>query len=70
MLKALHNRESPLNLEIAFHKYLEFLEDIRDNDELDYRVKYAKVLLENAENLKELREGTDDINIIIKNEIS
>ncbi len=68
MLQTIQNLETPFKLEISFHKYLEFLENIRDNDEIDFRVSYAKSLLENAAHLKALRDGTNDIDFIYENE--
>ena len=67
-MNAVHNRETPFQLQISFHKYLDFLEHVRDNDEVDYRVNYAKSLLENSQNLKELRDGTEDTSFITENE--
>lgn len=64
MAKLQYNRETPFKLEISFHRYLQFLEHVRDNDDLDYRVKYAKALLDQSENLRELREGTDNISLL------
>ena len=64
MAKLQYNRETPFKLEISFHRYLQFLEHVRDNDDLDYRVKYAKALLDQSENLHELREGTDNISLL------
>ena len=64
MAKLQYNRITPFKLEISFHRYLQFLEHVRDNDDLDYRVKYAKALLDQSENLRELREGTDNISLL------
>lgn len=64
MAKLQYNRETPFKLEISFHRYLQFLEHVRDKDDLDYRVKYAKALLDQSENLRELRDGTDNISLL------
>lgn len=67
-LSTILNRPTPFQLQISFHKYLEFLEHVRDHDAVDYRVNYAKSLLEKSQNLAELRRGTADISFVKENE--
>ncbi|WP_395762739.1 GAF domain-containing protein [Elizabethkingia anophelis] len=64
----LQEKESPFILRIAFHKYIEVLEKIRDQDPESYRSEYARALLEKVDKVPELREGFDDIDVIRNNE--
>ncbi|WP_087137515.1 GAF domain-containing protein [Elizabethkingia meningoseptica] len=62
------DRKSPFILRVAFHKYLEVLEDIRDNDPESYRSEYARAVLEKTDKIPELRDGFENLNIIHENE--
>ncbi|NAW51161.1 GAF domain-containing protein [Elizabethkingia argentiflava] len=61
-------RKSPFILRIAFHKYFEVLENIRDHHPEPYRRDYVRVLLEKADRIPELRTGFEDPEIISKHE--
>ncbi|MFP9098807.1 GAF domain-containing protein [Flavobacterium sp. RHBU_24] len=57
--------KGPFIARIAFHKVLEKLEEIAEND-VDYRADYARALLKHAAASPELRDGIDDITQIEK----
>lgn len=59
---------SPFTTVISFHKVIETLEDIAENDEVSYRVDYAKALLKEVEKLPELRTGITTEEMIYENE--
>ena len=61
------NIKGPLIARISFHKVLEALEQIAEND-VDYRADYAKALLNHAAPFPELRDGIEDISLINKHE--
>lgn len=50
-------QNGPLEINISFHKVIENLEDIAKNDPDDFRVQYAKSLLNFVEKAPELRGG-------------
>lgn len=50
-------QNGPLEINISFHKVIENLEDIAKNDPDDFRVQYAKSLLNFVEKAPELRDG-------------
>lgn len=55
-------------MQISLHKYLNFLQEVRDEDPLSFRAGYAASLLTLAEELGELRHGTFDGDLITKHE--
>lgn len=59
--------KGPLIARISFHKVLEKLEEIAEND-VDYRANYASALLTHAAEFPELREGIEDVTLIDKHE--
>lgn len=61
------NIKGPLIARISFHKVLEALEQIAEND-VDYRADYARALLKHAEPFPELRDGIEDVSLIEKHE--
>lgn len=58
-------KPSPLVPVIAFHKVLETLESIANNED-GYRADYAKALLQHAETFPELRDGITDFSLLEK----
>ncbi|WP_246008762.1 hypothetical protein [Chryseobacterium lactis] len=64
----LYNKDSPFQVYISFKKYLDVLEHIRYNDRLEYRVNYAESLIDRTKNVKELKDGFQDIRLLEKNE--
>lgn len=59
--------KGPLMARISFHKVLEKLEEIAEND-VDYRADYAKALLKHADEIPELRTGIDDVDTLQNHE--
>ncbi|MFL9842890.1 GAF domain-containing protein [Flavobacterium rhizosphaerae] len=66
-MKDTQHKKGPLVARISFHKVLEKLEEIAEND-IDYRADYARALLKHANNFPELREGIDDVETLKKHE--
>ncbi|SHF22638.1 GAF domain-containing protein [Chryseobacterium takakiae] len=64
----LYKKDAPFQVYISFNKYLDVLEHIRYNDRLEYRVNYAKSLLDKTKNFKELRDGFQDVALLEKHE--
>lgn len=64
----LYKKDAPFQVYISFKKYLDVLEHIRYNDRLEYRVNYAKSLLDKTKNFQELREGFQDVSLLEKHE--
>lgn len=64
----LYKKDAPFQVYISFKKYLDVLEHIRYNDRLDYRVNYAKSLIDKTKNFKELRDGFQDISLLEKHD--
>lgn len=60
-------QNSPLEINISFHKVIENLEFIAKNDLDDFRVQYAKSLLHLVEKVPELRDGLKSIDELEKN---
>ena len=60
-------QNSPLEINISFHKVIENLEFIAKNDLDDFRVQYAKSLLHLVEKAPELRDGLKSIDDFEKN---
>ncbi len=60
-------KSSPFIIKISFHKVMEALEDIANND-VDYRSEYARALLKHASETPELREGITDPKLLKKHE--
>jgi len=67
-LANLYKKDAPFQVYISFKKYLDVLEHIRYNDRLDYRVNYAKSLIDKTKNFKELRDGFQDISLLEKHD--
>jgi hypothetical protein len=64
----LYKKDAPFQVYISFKKYLDVLEHIRYNDRLEYRVNYAKSLLDKTKNFQELRDGFQDVSLLKKHE--
>ncbi|WP_374461210.1 GAF domain-containing protein [Chryseobacterium taeanense] len=64
----LYKKDAPFQVYISFKKYLDVLEHIRYNDRLEYRVNYAKSLIEKTKNFREFRDGFQDVSLLEKNE--
>ncbi|SDI10044.1 hypothetical protein SAMN05421846_10475 [Chryseobacterium taeanense] len=64
----LYKQDAPFQVYISFKKYLDVLEHIRYNDRLEYRVNYAKSLIEKTKNFTEFRDGFQDVSLLEKNE--
>lgn len=64
----LYKKDAPFQVYISFKKYLDVLEHIRYNDRLEYRVNYAKSLLDKTKNFRELRDGFQDVSLLEKHE--
>ncbi|SEM64353.1 hypothetical protein SAMN05421856_10530 [Chryseobacterium taichungense] len=64
----LYKKDAPFQVYISFKKYLDVLEHIRYNDRLDYRVNYAKSLIDKTKNFRELRDGFQDISLLEKHD--
>ncbi|CAM3976508.1 GAF domain-containing protein [Flavobacterium antarcticum] len=62
------NNDSPFQVQISFHKVVETLENIAASD-VDYRVNYAKGLLEEVRKYPELTEGITDFSELSKHEV-
>jgi hypothetical protein len=60
-------QNSPLEINISFHKVIENLEFIAKNDLDDFRVQYATSLLQLVEKAPELRDGLKSIDDLEKN---
>jgi hypothetical protein len=67
-LANLYKQDAPFQVYISFKKYLDVLEHIRYNDRLEYRVNYAKSLIEKTKNFTEFRDGFQDVSLLEKNE--
>lgn len=66
-MEAVHQLQGPLVPRISFHKVLEALEDIAQN-ETGYRAEYARALLSHAEPFPELRNGLEDVDQLTAHE--
>lgn len=61
-----HN--APFILHISFHKYLEYLQEIAENDSIPFRAEYARAVLQKANEVPELSQGFTDLQIIEKHQ--
>lgn len=67
-MENLNLRISPFELQLSFHKYLDELEKIRQNDGDTFRQRNAELILKKVENISGFKNGIYDLNFIHQHE--